>query len=78
MGVLKQAEGGVPVAALCREHGMSSASFYKWDGRAFRLLNVLDCQIASNSDPLFASNFAALSIGVWTLGRMTGHMGNVG
>ena len=57
MGVLKQAEGGVPVAALCREHGMSTASFYKWDGRALRLLNVLDCQIASNSDPLFASNF---------------------
>lgn len=30
MQVLKQAEGGVPVAQLCREHGMSSASFYKW------------------------------------------------
>jgi putative transposase len=30
MGILKQAEGGVPVPALCREHGMSSASFYKW------------------------------------------------
>ena len=23
-------EGGVPVAELCREHGMSDASFYKW------------------------------------------------
>lgn len=30
MSTLKQAEGGVPVADLCREHGMSSASFYKW------------------------------------------------
>jgi putative transposase len=30
MGVLKQAEGGTPVSELCREHGMSSASFYKW------------------------------------------------
>jgi putative transposase len=30
MGILKQAEGGVPVSDLCREHGMSSASFYKW------------------------------------------------
>ena len=29
-GILKQADGGVPVAELCREHGMSSASFYKW------------------------------------------------
>jgi putative transposase len=27
---LKQAEGGTPVSDLCREHGMSSASFYKW------------------------------------------------
>ena len=23
-------QGGVPVAELCREHGMSTASFYKW------------------------------------------------
>ena len=30
MGILKQAEGGVPVSELCREHGMISASFYKW------------------------------------------------
>jgi putative transposase len=30
MRILKQAESGVPVAELCREHGMSSASFYKW------------------------------------------------
>ena len=28
--ILRQAEGGVPVAELCREHGMSNASFYKW------------------------------------------------
>ena len=30
MGILKQSEGGVPVSELCREHGMSNASFYKW------------------------------------------------
>jgi putative transposase len=29
-GILKQAEGGVPISELCCEHGMSSASFYKW------------------------------------------------
>jgi putative transposase len=28
MGILKQAESGVPVSELCREHGMSNASFY--------------------------------------------------
>jgi len=30
MAILKQAEAGAPVPDLCREHGMSSASFYKW------------------------------------------------
>ena len=30
LGILKQAGSGVPVSELCREHGMSSASFYKW------------------------------------------------
>jgi putative transposase len=28
--ILRQAESGIPVPELCREHGMSSASFYKW------------------------------------------------
>ena len=30
LAILRQAEGGEPVAELCREHGMSNASFYKW------------------------------------------------
>lgn len=30
LAILKQAENGIPVPELCREHGMSSASFYKW------------------------------------------------
>jgi putative transposase len=31
MGVLRQAESGVPVLELCHEHGMICASFfYKW------------------------------------------------
>jgi putative transposase len=30
MTILKQAENGIPVPQLCREHGMSSATFYKW------------------------------------------------
>jgi len=30
IAILKQAEAGTPVPDLCREHGMSSASFYKW------------------------------------------------
>lgn len=30
MEILKRAEAGIPVPALCREYGMSNATFYKW------------------------------------------------
>jgi putative transposase len=30
IAILKQAEAGTPVPVLCREHGISSATFYKW------------------------------------------------
>ncbi len=30
IAILKQVETGTAVSDLCREHGMSSATFYKW------------------------------------------------
>ncbi len=30
LGALRQLEGGVPAAELCREHGMSRATLDKW------------------------------------------------
>jgi putative transposase len=30
IAILKQAEAGSPVPELCREHGISNATFYKW------------------------------------------------
>ena len=30
IGILKEAEAGVPVSDLCRKHGMASATFYQW------------------------------------------------
>ena len=30
IAMLKQAEAGTPVPELCRAHGISSATFYKW------------------------------------------------
>lgn len=30
MAILKQAESGIPVPELCREHGMANSTFYKW------------------------------------------------
>jgi putative transposase len=29
LAILKEAEGGQPVPALCRKHGMSGATLYK-------------------------------------------------
>ena len=33
VAILKQDEAGTPVADLCREYGMSSASFYQWGSK---------------------------------------------
>jgi putative transposase len=33
IGILKEQEAGVSVAELCRKHGMSDVSFYKWKAR---------------------------------------------
>ena len=30
LSILKQAESGVPVPELCREHDISNATFYNW------------------------------------------------
>jgi len=30
LSILKQAESGIPVPEICREHGISSATFYNW------------------------------------------------
>ena len=30
IAILNQAEAGSPIPELCREHGISSATFYKW------------------------------------------------
>ena len=33
MSILKQASAGTPVAEVLREHGIASATFYKWRSR---------------------------------------------
>jgi putative transposase len=33
IGILKEHEAGVPVSDLCRKHGVSDASLYKWKAR---------------------------------------------
>ena len=33
IGILREQEVGVPVADLCRKHGLSSPTFYKWKAK---------------------------------------------
>ena len=33
MSILKEAEAGIPVPELCRKHGMSDATYYKWKSK---------------------------------------------
>ena len=52
MGILKQAENGLPVSELCREHGMSSASFYKWRAK----YGGMDASMVSQMKAMEAEN----------------------
>jgi len=33
IGILREQEAGTATAAVCRKHGISSATFYKWKAR---------------------------------------------
>ena len=33
IGILKEHEAGITVKELCRKHGMSDATFYKWKAK---------------------------------------------
>ncbi len=50
LGILKQAESGIPVSELCREHGMSSASFYKWRAKYGGLDASMNSQMKAMDD----------------------------
>ena len=43
IGILKEAELGVPVTDLCRKHGMSNATFYAWR-RKYAGMNVAEAK----------------------------------
>jgi len=52
LATLKQAEAGTPVPELCREHGMSNASFYKWRAK----FGGMDASMISRLKELEAEN----------------------
>jgi putative transposase len=33
IGILREHEAGAKTADVCRQHGISSATFYKWKGK---------------------------------------------
>ena len=43
IGILKEHEAGTPVSELCRKHGVSDASIYKWKAK-FGGLDVSDAR----------------------------------
>jgi putative transposase len=52
LGILKQNGNGISVPELCREHGMSSATFYKWRGR----YSVMDASLMKRMKELEDEN----------------------
>jgi len=43
IGILKQQESGVATSELCRQHNISSATFYKWKSK-FGGMNASEAQ----------------------------------
>ena len=52
MAILKQNESGLKVPDLCREHGISSATFYKWRSK----FGGMDASMISRMKELEAEN----------------------
>lgn len=52
ISILKQAEAGLSVPDICREHGISSATFYKWRSK----YGGLDVSMMSRLKELEAEN----------------------
>jgi putative transposase len=43
IGILKEHQAGIPAAEVCRKHGISDATFYKWRSR-FGGMDVSDAR----------------------------------
>ena len=75
MQILKQAEGGIPVADLCREYGMSNASFYKWrskyGGMDVAMLSEMKTNKSSGSNGVWSFNYKPGSFEFFHAGQQT-------
>ena len=50
MGILRQAEGGLAVVDLCREHAISNATFYKWRSKYGGMDASMICEMKGIED----------------------------
>jgi putative transposase len=64
MGVLRQVEGGMGLAEVCREHGVSSATFYKWRSKygGMDASMIADMKVMEDENRRLKKMFAELSM----------------
>ena len=64
MGVLRQVEGGLALADVCREHGISGATFYKWRSKYCDMdaSMIADMQVMEDENRRLKKMFAELSM----------------
>ena len=64
LGVLRQAEGSLAVGDLCREHAISSATFYKWRSKygGMDASMMSDMKVMEDENRRLKKMFAELSM----------------
>ena len=64
VGVLRQVEGGLPLVDICREHTISSATFYKWRSKygGMDTSMIADMKVMEDENRRLKKMFAELSM----------------
>jgi putative transposase len=64
MGILRQVEGGLALADVCREHAISSATFYKWRSKygGMDASMIADMKVMEDENRRLKKMFAELSM----------------
>jgi putative transposase len=64
MGILRQVESGLALADVCREHAISSATFYKWRSKygGMDASMIADMKVMEDENRRLKKMFAELSM----------------
>lgn len=64
MGILRQVEGGLALTDVCREHAISSATFYKWRSKygGMDASMIADMKVMEDENRRLKKMFAELSM----------------